>query len=386
MPSAEQPLSRARFALAIGVGLAVVVSAPFMGEVRRWIRLEFPGHFVAIVGGAVGAAALGALAWALARIRDRRVPRYGLIILAAVIAVAYARWSALGNPDSDAVERVHFIQFGLVAWLFYRAWLPLGDLTVLVLTFLSALTVGTFEEWFQWFIPARVGEVRDIALNSAAIVCGMLFSLAVQPPGRLAAPGRRGLAHTAMTTAIAVGALAGFVDAAHIGHEIRDDRIGAFRSLFTADELRALSVDRQARWASAPPLVRPARVSREDQYASEALLHVQARNTRWAAGEADPAWRENLILETYFASVLDAPSYVSATGHRWASGHRADAERRMRPAGGETADAEGFVSHAQGEFPILLWPRTWFRAVSAALVVGLIVAAVVTRRRAGPTR
>ena len=67
-----------------------------MGEVRRWIRLEFPGQFVAIVSGAVGLAAVGVIGWAMVRIREARAARYGLIVLAAGIAVAYARWSALG--------------------------------------------------------------------------------------------------------------------------------------------------------------------------------------------------------------------------------------------------------------------------------------------------
>ena len=50
---------------------------------------------------------------------------------------------------------------------------------------------------------------------------------------------------------------------------------------------------------------------------SEGLLHVQERNRRWEAGDIRAAWSENLILEKYYAPVLDTPSYISRTGHRW---------------------------------------------------------------------
>jgi hypothetical protein len=230
-----------------------------MGEARRWIRLEFPGQFVAIVGGAVAVAAAAAIVWAIARIRSQRLSRYALVAAAVTLAVAYSRWSALANPDSDVVERVLFVEYGLITWLFYRAWLPLGPAATLVLAFINAATVGTFEEWLQWLIPARVGEVRDIALNSAAIVSGLLFSMALQPLARPAADRRlratanrrgqgrsgRAIRAVAMAVAIATAALAGFLGSAHLGHEIRDDQARTFRSIYSGDELRTLAARRQ---------------------------------------------------------------------------------------------------------------------------------------------
>jgi hypothetical protein len=168
--------------------------------------------------------------------------------------------------------------------------------------------------------------------------------------------------------AIAVGALAGFVDSAHIGHDIRDPEAGRFRSIYDANALLALSARREAEWAANPPRARPPLVSVEDQYASEGLLHVRARNAAWDGRDAPRAWFENLILEKYFAPVLDTPSYVSATGHRWTAAHRAEAERQASVA----ADPAGFISRAEGEFPILLWPRTPYRVAAAGIVVLLL--------------
>jgi hypothetical protein len=262
---------------------------------------------------------------------------------------------------------VHFVEYGLVTWLFYRAWLGLGDAGVLVLPLLAGLAVGTVEEWFQWFLPARVGELRDIFLNGAAIVTGLLFSAAIRPPGRLMSGWRRrSLAHVFGVSALLAALLAGFLACVHVGYEIADAEAGRFRSIYQASELDRLARDRAVRWAANPPLVRPPRLSREDQYMSEGLQHVQERNRQWDAGHPAAAWFENRILERYFAPVLDTPSYVSRAGHRWPAGQQDDARRRVAEEGNVTPAT--FVSHAQGEFPIFTWPKPMFAGLAAVIV------------------
>src|SRR5205814_1105995 len=102
---------------------------------------------------------------------------------------------------------------------------------------------------------------------------------------------------------------------------VRDADGSAFLSRASADELAALARDRAVAWSTRPPTDAPALLSREDQYRTAALWHIQSRNEAWARGDVRTAWRENLILERYFAPVLDL-------GHRWAGAQRADAETR----------------------------------------------------------
>ena len=100
---------------------------------------------------------------------------------------------------------------------------------------------------------------------------------------------------------------------------------------------------------------------------TEGVQHVQARNTAWEHGDAFTAWRENAILERYFGSVLDTPSYLSRTGHRWSAAQRADAERRVA---GRAADP--FVS-AAFPYPIYTWSpwAVWLPALGVAVLLGL---------------
>ena len=83
------------------------------------------------------------------------------------------------------------------------------------------------------------------------------------------------------------------------------------------------------------------------------------------------AWRENVILETFFAPVLDNPTYASRTGLRWPAEQRADAARRTaRMVGPYESDAE--------PYPIYTWPASFFWtgliAVAGAGLLGLAVA------------
>jgi VanZ family protein len=373
-------LSAARFVLAAAVSLALVLGAPFIGQLRSSLRSAFPGYYVTIVLAAIGLAVAAGLIAALARIRERRGARYGALAAALGIAAAYAMWSATGNPEVDAVQRFHFVEYGLVTLLFYRAWRPMGDLAILILPVFAGLLVGTLEEWFQWFIPGRVGEVNDIFLNLVAIACGLLFSLAFDPPERLeprVAPGSRRL--IGAIAAIVLLAFAAFFHSVHLGHLIADEEIGTFGSRFTAARLAELAADRAARWRADPPVVFR-RLSREDQYMTEGVSHVQRRNVAWTEGNAAAAWAENLILEKYYEPVLDTPSYISRAGHRWPAEQRADAERR----------AEGLVrvSYVSDAYPYRLfaWRRIPYWAIVGLAAAGLLWPWLAARGRAVPPR
>jgi hypothetical protein len=349
--------------LAYLTAAGVILSAPFIGQLRSAIRAAFPGQFVLIVGGAIAAAIGLALLAAVLRIRDRRPLRYGAIAGALVIAGGYATLLASGRPDVDVVERVHFVEYGLITFLFYRACRPAGDASIMVLPALAGLGVGTIEEWFQWFIPARIGEVRDVFLNGAAIASGLLFSAAIDPPDAFAARLRPGsAARIVRGAAAAILLFAAFVDTVHLGHEIEDPGLGRFRSRYDREELLAEARERTARWRTDPPLTLR-RLSAEDQYLSEAVTHVQRRNDAWAEGDAFAAWRENLILERYYAPVLDTPSYVSAGGHRWPASQRADAQGRAGEGADYTSDAH--------PYPILTWPRGLVWVAALALVAAI---------------
>jgi hypothetical protein len=353
---------------------AVVLSAPFMGQIRAMLRSAFPGHFAAVVAGAVGVAVVAAVAAALMRVRDRRAVRSAAILGAVAAAAAYSVATASGTPDVDAVERVHFLEYGLISLLFYRAWSAAADVSIVALPIAAGLIVGTLEEWFQWFIPNRVGEARDVLLNLVAIGCGLAFSLGVDAPRAFSWRVRPGsAAAVGLWSGAAALVFALFLDSVHLGHEIRDADGARFRSRYTSDGLESQARDRAERWKTSPPTTL-VRLSREDQYMDEGLWHIRRRNERWQASDFAAAWGENTILEQFFAPVLDTPSYAAGRS-RWPAAQR-DAAARQRPSG-----APEYVSQAE-PYPLFLWRRSTFWLIAGACTAAPALAGLAWERAA----
>ena len=364
-----------RVAVAAVVATAVILSAPYVQQAFTAVADSWPRQLRPLAVAASAVPVGVAFLVALIRIRSRRGLRYGALAASGAIGAAYA----LGTGVSFG-EAFHFVEYGFITLLLYRAWRPLDDARLIVLPVLATLMAGVADEWFQWFIPIRVGEARDVALNGVAAACGLLYAVALDPPGRVAlsAPRESGarLAPWIVATLVVFGL---FVQTVHVGHDVADEELGSFRSRYTAAELLAAADARAARWREQPPLTLR-RLSREDQYLTEGLWRVQRRNQAWDAGDIAAAWRENRILEKFYAPVLDTPSYVSAAGHRWPPEQRADAESAGASLGAPYASADY-------AYPMYAWPgggvSTLF-LLKLLLVPGLVAAVTLAVRRWGP--
>ena len=354
--------SRAWLISAIVASVTVIAAAPLVGQLTAMLRDIAGGYYVALLGAIVAVSALTAIGAALWRIRDRRAERYVWLASAIVLAVSYGLASRTEIADADAAERFHFIEYGLVAVLFYKAFRPASDGAVIVMPIVAGLLVGTLEEWLQWYVPARVGEAKDVLLNLFSVGAGVLFALGLDPPPRVSLTllpvSRRRLAWLGALTLVVFAA---FFQSVHLGHEIADREAGVFRSRYSADELRAVTAERAERWKTQPP-VTWSRFSREDQYLTEGVAHVRRRNQRWDEGNLLAARQENLILERYYGPVLDTPSYISVAGHRWPAAQRAQAEHLPGP---------GFMIYESDAltYPVVTWPPALYWSVVATAVV-----------------
>jgi hypothetical protein len=289
----------------------------------------------------------------------------------------YARLVATGNLLVDVVEHVHFVEYGAIAWLFYRAWRPasaegvggasLGDGASVIWPLLAGILVGIVDESVQAFIPGRVGEAHDIFLNTVAVGCGLCFAASVDPPARLGLPLWRAVVRPiAYGVSAVILAFAAFFHAVHLGHQVYEPDIGVFWSHYDAVTLIAASAGRATRWRTNPP-TELRRLSREDQYLSEGLWHVQERNRAWGAGDPFSAWRENVILERFYAPMLDTPTFASRTPPRWPAQQRDDTAARVG------SDPGIYVSRA-APYPIYTWSPIAFWS-GVALVIAAVMSA-----------
>jgi len=358
------------FIIASTVSAVIVLMSPFMGQWQSFLRRSLTTrHYVLLFGVGVLVAIGLAMAYAFFRIRERRPQRFGLLAVAAMFGGAYMWLNGTPYPEVNAVERVHFVEYGLVAFLWYRVSRA-ADPSMVVLPLLVSFMVGTFDEWLQWFIPVRVGEAHDVFLNLASIACGLMFAVALLPrPSFSWTLSSRSWSRIGTTAAVVWLVFAAFVSQVHLGYDVSAEGIGRFHSHHTGEQLLALQKDRANRWDADPPL-RLRRLSQEDQYLDEGIWHLRRRN----AAEPFEAWHENLILERFFAPVLDIPTYASPSPSRW------PLEQRRNVAAALQGDSGTFASSAE-PYPIITWRRDVYWLTVGAIALALNATPLLLRRQ-----
>jgi len=362
------------FLIACAASAAVVLVSPFMGQLQSFLRRSLSTRaYVLLFGVGVLAAVGAAILIAFVRIRERRAARFSLLVIALLFGGGYMWLNATPYAEVNAVERVHFVEYGLIAFLFYRAWRPAGDVSIIVLPLLTAFMVGTLDEWLQWFVPVRVGEAHDVFLNLASIACGLVFAIALQPPDSFSwRPHPNAQRQMGIVAAIVWLVFAGFVSEVHLGYENTVDGIGRFRSHYTVDQLIELQQKRLDKWSASPPRVLR-RLSQEDQYLDEGIWHVRKRNL----ASSVEAWHENLILERFFAPVIDTSTYASPSLNRWSIEQRRNMEASIADLG-----FAPFVSTAE-PYPIVVWPKRTYWIVVGLIAIGLGVTPMLLGRQRG---
>ena len=168
---------RSRLALAVGAAAAVILSSPFVGDLRSALLAAFPAQFQLIVAGAIGAAVVVALVVALLNIRSRWRWRMTGLALAVGGAVLYARLVATGNLLVDVVEHVHFVEYGGVAWLFYRASRQLDEGRAIAWPLINGALTGIVDESVQWFIPGTMNRRKNSCVLASAAGSSALLGL-----------------------------------------------------------------------------------------------------------------------------------------------------------------------------------------------------------------
>ncbi len=91
----------------------------------------------------------------------------------------------LDNP----VERIHFLEYGILAFLLFRAaGEPRG--LGLLWVYIAVLVAGLSDEIIQWVLPNRYFDWHDVAINGVGAVIGLWFGLMILRPAEASEPAR----------------------------------------------------------------------------------------------------------------------------------------------------------------------------------------------------
>ncbi|MBF0272245.1 MAG: VanZ family protein [Magnetococcales bacterium] len=96
-----------------------------------------------------------------------------LLPFMAILGVA----SYMDNP----VERVHLLEYGILAFLVFRAMgQPSG--MGLLWCYLAVVMAGFSDETIQWILPNRYFDLRDVGMNGVGAACGLWFGVMIRRP------------------------------------------------------------------------------------------------------------------------------------------------------------------------------------------------------------
>jgi VanZ family protein len=365
--------------LAAGAAILIVGGSPLVGALRQALLTQWPAGYVPVLAACVIVPTLALLALSVRSALRPAVDaparwsgsKLAAIALAFGLALAVGYLERTGDTNVDVVEAFHFVEFSALTCLFAWAVAPLTPGHVWVWAAAASVAVGAFDEWTQWFVPNRTGEIRDVGIDAVATLCGVLLVVALEIGGR---PERRGLVRpVALASAGALLAVAMCFGVIHLGSVVQDAEAGGLPTRFNGPALIELGRERASRWGRGP-IPEQGLFAREDQYLSEALWHVRRRNKAVEASDAVVAWREERILERYFAPILQVATADRAEGHALSPGQLAALEP------GRTGAAQGMSDASP--IPIVAWSRYPFWAGVVGAVGGLVAIGVLS----GPSR
>jgi len=331
----------------------ILVTVPFVREGADYVRGKWGGEAFTYGVTAIVILVAGAGVALLLKRRRSSVAGYAWLLGIAGLIVYLTFGLRAGSPE----EAVHFLQYGMLSLLLYRAFTHrVRDYSIYAAATIAGTIVGMVDETVQWLTPGRHFGMRDIWLNFTAVaLVQAALAAGVRPKIVSGWPDRASLRRLCRLGVVAVAYLGlcllntpdriawytarlpmlGFIDADHsimveYGYLHGDAATALFRSRFTADELRRQARDRaeegaailgryrdQAQYGEFLGIYTPV----TDPFLHEAKVHLYSRdiNLEWARSNAQAderrrqftkAYRANRILEDYFGELVHASGYA----------------------------------------------------------------------------
>ena len=163
-------------AITIGWGVYLVVSAAFMLQVNLWLAAMVGYPFLKVCFWAVSLLLLITIIIYALR------ARLGMLRIGAIFAV-FALAYLIGMLQYYFEEKTHILMYGLLGYLAAKDLLSRGRAAKpkdLVMALAFVALVSACDETFQWFLPYRVGEIKDFILNMAGGSLGIALFLVLK--------------------------------------------------------------------------------------------------------------------------------------------------------------------------------------------------------------
>lgn len=296
----------------VGWVAIIFLTLPYAPIWRDWVVEHFTVYSITISVATIIAAFL---VFTIVKIIRRKAPPEDYLFFT-LVTVGYT-YSLL--QIKIIVEQVHFLEYGLLAFLIINALrFDRKDPPQYLNAILLVTLVGVVDEYIQGVLVNRVGELHDVYLNilsgALALVWHRLCFRPKEGDSDWSAAALFGLPVMGLII-LCVGIFNSRIS--EFGHYIEDPEIGAFYSRLSHDEItNELPQIQIFRERELPKLyLKPYSgilKEIENPVHAEALVHIFRRDKRLQRDkEYITAHRENQILEKYFYA------YIADTERQW---------------------------------------------------------------------
>jgi len=156
------------FLCAAGIMATVPVARGVQRLVYKTAGREFFTYSVLFV---VASGLAAVVFYFIFKLKIKNISQYFWILICAGL------YSYLTIHIQSPEEAVHFIEYGLLSYCLFNALsYRVHDWTIYLTTVLCVLLFGTADEFFQWLIPQRYWDFRDVGFNTLG---GAIFQLAM---------------------------------------------------------------------------------------------------------------------------------------------------------------------------------------------------------------
>lgn len=219
------------------------------------------------------------------------------------------------------IEQVHLIEYGILTIFYYLSLRKsIKDKFVFYIAWLIIFFVGMVDEWIQFYLPTRVGDLPDIYLNGVSAGLVLILIGKVFLPNHTRPPvsfrSVRILCYLSVFFLLSLGVFISTIT--DWGFRHKDPGVGVFYSRFTVKDLLERDKREGEKYAVAikdflketGESERPSYLSNQsavDKFKVEVLTHLSRRNYYEKKGKYWVAYKENIILASYFTeSVLQS--------------------------------------------------------------------------------
>lgn len=131
--------------------------------------------FPVVINAVIVIILIGAVALFLKKNPIRQALTY--VLLLSVLAAYLFGLIIISIPE----ERLHFVEYGVLAFLVYRALiLDVSKRLGYLLAFIITTLIGLGDEGIQYLLPNRYYQFKDVCLNSISAALGLIFVFVVQ--------------------------------------------------------------------------------------------------------------------------------------------------------------------------------------------------------------